>query len=101
MPPGPYNPGYYAADNAARFGSTKVAEVLIANGADIEAKDKWNYQPIHWAAYHDRPEIIELLIANGADVNTKTSLGETPLELAMPRKNTAAIEVLKKHGAKK
>lgn len=91
---------FTALHYAARFGTTKVAGVLIAHGADIKAKDKWDYQPIHWAAYHDRPEIIELLIAKGADVNAKTSLGQTPLELATPRKNTTAIEVLRKHGAK-
>jgi len=91
---------FTALHYAARFGRKNVAEVLIANGADITAKDKWGYQPIHWAAYHDRPEVIELLIANGADINARTSLGQTPLELAMPRKNTAAIEVLKKHGVK-
>ena len=90
---------FTALHYAARFGNTEVAEVLIANGADIIAKDKWDYQPIHWAAYHDRPEIIELLIANGADVNAKTSLGESPIHLAIPRRNTAAIEMLRKHGA--
>jgi ankyrin repeat protein len=63
-------------------------------------EDKWDYQPIHWAAYHDRPDIVELLIAKGADVNAKTSLGQTPLQLAKPRRNTATIEVLRKHGAK-
>jgi len=91
---------FTALHYAARFGTAKVAEVLIAHGADIKAKDKWSYQPIHWAAYHDQPEIIELLIAKGSDVNVKTSLGQTPLELAKPRRNTASIEVLLKHGAR-
>ena len=90
---------FTALHYTARFGNIKVAEVLIAHGADIRAKDKWDYEPIHWAAYHDRPEIIELLIAHGADVNAITSLGQTPIQLAIPRRNTAAIEVLKKNGA--
>jgi putative CocE/NonD family hydrolase len=92
--------GFTALHYAARFGQKQVAEVLIANGADVRAKDKWGYQPLHWAAYHDRPEIIELLISKGADVNAKTSLDQTPIELAIPRRNTAVIEVLRKHGAK-
>ena len=91
--------GFTALHYAARFGKKKSTEALIAQGADISARDKWEYQPIHWAAYHDRPEIIELLISKGADINAKTSLGETPLELAISRRNTAAIEVLRKHGA--
>jgi len=89
--------GFTALHYAARFGKRKSAEALIAHGADIAAKDKWDYQPIHWAAYHDRPEIIELLIAKGADVNAKTSLSQTPLELAIPRRNTKTIEVLSKY----
>jgi ankyrin repeat protein len=91
---------FTALHYAARFGQKEIAELLIQKGADIEAKDKWDYQPIHWAAYHNRPDVIELLIAKGADVNAKTSLDQTPLQLAEPRRNTAAIEVLRKHGAK-
>jgi putative CocE/NonD family hydrolase len=91
---------FTALHYAARFGRKNVAEVLIANGANIKAKDKWAYQPIHWAAYHDRADVVELLISKGADVNAKTSLGQTPLQLAKPRRNTAVIEVLRKHGAK-
>ncbi|MFC1793218.1 CocE/NonD family hydrolase [Planctomycetota bacterium] len=91
---------FTALHYAARFGCKDVAEVLIANGANIKAKDKWDYQPIHWAAYHDRVDVVELLISKGADVNAKTSLGQTPLQLAKPRRNTVAIEVLHKHGAK-
>jgi cytohesin len=91
---------FTALHYAARFGNKNVAEVLIAHGADINAKDKWDYQPIHWAAYHDRADVVELLISKGADVNAKTSLDKTPLQLAKPRRNTAAIEVLRKHGAR-
>ena len=92
--------GFTALHYSARFGKRSSAEALIAHGADIAAKDKWDYQPIHWAAYHDRPDIVELLIAKGADVNAKTSLGQTPLDLAIPRRNTASIKMLRKHGAK-
>jgi len=89
--------GFTALHYAARSGHKDFAEVLIAHGADIKAKDKWDYQPIHWAAYHDRADIVELLIAKGADVNARTSLDQTPLQLAVPRRNTAAIEVLRKY----
>jgi len=82
---------------AARFGREDVADVLIARGANINAKDKWDFQPIHWAAYHDRADVIELLLSKGADINAKTSLGQTPLQLAQERRNTKTIEVLHKH----
>jgi ankyrin repeat protein len=91
---------FTALHYAARFGNKGVAEVLIANGADIKAKDKWDYQPIHWAAYHDRSDIVGLLLSKGADINAKTSLGQTPLQLALERRNTKTVELLHKHGAK-
>jgi len=49
---------------------TANSSLNIANGADINAKDKWDYQPIYWAAHHDRADVVELLIDNCADVNT-------------------------------
>jgi putative CocE/NonD family hydrolase len=91
---------FTALHYAVRFGHKNVTEVLIANGADIKAKDKWGYQPIHWAAHHDRPDVVELLISKGADINAKTSLGQTPLQLAQERRNTKTVELLRKHGAK-
>jgi len=67
---------------AARFGQSQVAELLIAEGADVNAKNVVGQTPLHWAAMAGHKEIIELLIAAGADVNAKTKRGDTPLDLA-------------------
>ena len=67
---------------AARFGQSQVAELLIAEGADVNAKNVVGQTPLHLAAGASHKEIIELLIAEGAEVNAKTKRGETPLDLA-------------------
>jgi len=67
---------------AARFGQSQVAELLIAEGADVNAKNVVGQTPLHCAAMAGHKEIIELLIAAGADVNAKTKRGDTPLDLA-------------------
>ena len=67
---------------AARFGQSQVAELLIAEGADVNAKNVVGQTPLHLAAGASHKEIIELLIAAGAEVNAKTKRGETPLDLA-------------------
>lgn len=54
--------GFTALHYAARFGWRRAATALIKNGADIQVKDRWGYQPIHWAAYHDRPGVVRLLM---------------------------------------
>ena len=84
---------------AAWHGQKEVAELLIAKGADVNAKfDKISGgTPLHIAADKGHKEIAELLIAAGADVNAKDKGGESPLDWA-DDKETA--DLLRKHGGK-
>src|ERR1035437_47685 len=54
---------------AAERGRRAVAEVLIANGADVNAQDKDGYSPLHWAARRSKFETMTFLLDSGADVN--------------------------------
>ena len=67
---------------AAGEGHKEIVELLIAEGADVHAKDKWGFTPLHKAALCGHKEVAELLIAKGADVNAKHDLGGTPLHAA-------------------
>jgi ankyrin repeat protein len=64
-----------------------VAEVLIAHGADVNARNKYGWTPLHSAWNKD---VAELLIAHGADVNARDKDGLTPLHRAL----SAVVEVL-------
>jgi ankyrin repeat protein len=47
------------------FGQTEIAELLITNGADVNARDNVGKTPIDWAIEYDETEIADLLRKHG------------------------------------
>ena len=90
-----WTPLHYAA------GSQKeIAELLIDEGADMNARTQEGWAPLHWAVGNGYKENIELLIAKGADVNAKTKRGETPLDWVEEEKHKEIVDLLRNHGGK-
>jgi len=90
--------GLSVLDLAAGEGHKEIAELLIAEGADVNTKPgDEETTPLHLAAMNGHTEVAELLIAKGADVNAKDTQSKTPLDWA---KKTKIEELLRKHGGK-
>ena len=85
--------------NAARKGHKEIAELLIAKGANLDAKDKDGTTPLHITTLFGHKEIAELLIAKGADLDAQSKRGQTPLDMAIT--NPAIADLLRKHGGKR
>lgn len=73
--------------DAAYGGRKEVADFLLANKAEVDAKDIIVQTPLHWAVEHSdgRPSYkatAESLLANKAEVNARDALGRTPLHYA-------------------
>ena len=87
--------------SAASEGHNETAELLIAKGLDVNAKNDGGETPLHSAG---NKEVAELLIEKGADVNAKDVDGDTPLDWAThpsnPNASAETADLLRKHGAK-
>ena len=54
---------------AAAHDARRAAAVLIARGADVDAREtRWDASPLGYAAHHGRPAMIDLLSASSHDV---------------------------------
>ena len=93
---------------AAAGGQNEIVELLIAEGADVNATDGDGDTPLHLAGNTTTStEIAELLISKGADVNAMNLSppgrrigGMTPLDMATLGNRTEIATLLRKHGGK-
>jgi ankyrin repeat protein len=79
---------------AAGQGHKDVAELLLANKANVSAKEEHGATPLHLAAFEDHGDVAELLLANKADVNAKEEHGATPLIYAAAKGHKDVAELL-------
>ena len=83
---------------AAYLGHKEIVELLVENGAEVNAKGLADWTPLHLAAHNNNEQIVQLLIAKGAEMNPYTSpgFGGTPLDVA----DGKTADLLRKHGGK-
>ena len=88
-----------ALHNAARDGDVEQVKSLIADGEDVNKRDRNLGWPLHQAALNNHVEIAEILLDAGADVNVKHRIFGTPLLAASQRGSAGVATVLLAHGA--
>jgi tetratricopeptide (TPR) repeat protein len=59
-----------------------VAALLIANGANVNARDVHQKTPLHWAATTGSLRTAKVLVEHGGDIGLRDSDGNTPIQLA-------------------
>jgi hypothetical protein len=82
---------------------TEAAKYLIESGADLKAKDKYEYDALIYAVVYRQIDIMKILISKGADVDSRDINGNiplyTPLYHAIEEGFTEGVKVLVKNGA--
>ena len=88
---------------ATEAGDIVQMQALLAQGAEINARNAHGWTPLHVAAAGGDPAVIALLLQHGADVHAQSHIGTTPLDNATTRggRSKAVIDLLLAHGARR
>ena len=60
-----------------------MAELLLKNGANIEAEGKMEETPLMKAVDKRNAEMVQLLISKGANLQTRNYYSQTPFDVAV------------------
>ena len=84
---------------AAELGHLAVVQVLIANGAQIDAhKYRTLGTALHCASWNGHLQVVEVLLNSGADPNQVSFDNRTPLHYAAGNQHADVCELLIRRG---
>jgi ankyrin repeat protein len=87
--------GDTALHSAAQWGHRGIAESLLANGADVNAANRWGQTPLHYAVVFRHAEVVKALLNAGANPDAKMPDGSTAHDLASKVEDTELAEMLR------
>jgi RNA polymerase sigma-70 factor (ECF subfamily) len=86
---------------ACRNGELAIAQLLLANGADINAKGYFGATGLHWAAHNGHGDVVRWLLDRGADPNGRDSkFHATPAGWATENEHRELAKLIVESGAK-
>lgn len=85
---------------AASEGRSDVVRYLLAEGADVNAREKLGDTALMEATYYGHLALVKQLLLSGAEVNALGNRG-TPLDIAIDKTNADVVDLLKHYGGKR
>jgi ankyrin repeat protein len=77
--------------SAAANDHKDIVDYLLANKADVSAKNILGQTPLFGASEYGNKDVVEVLLANKADANARDINGETPLHWARTKEVAALL----------
>lgn len=84
---------------AAMMGRMEAVLLLLARGAESDARNTINQSPLLYAAYNGYAAIVDTLIAHGAPFEYRDARGYSPIHFAARQGQKAVVELLVSKGA--
>ena len=84
---------------AASGNRLEIAQFLVAQKANVNARDNLGMTPLHWAAYKGHRDMVALLLKHHAEINAADINGLTALHLATAYGHDDIINLLLDSGA--
>jgi ankyrin repeat protein len=91
-----HTPLYYAVNTMRK----DMVELLLAKGANVNAKENYGWTPLCYAAGRCNKVMVEVLLANKADPEAENNDGQTPLHNAAQIGCKEVVELLLANKAK-
>ena len=80
---------------ASKNGNLQIVEILLQNGADVNAKQSNGKTALIWATENGWNEIVKILLQYNASVNEKVAISnETALYFAVYKCSSEIVELL-------
>lgn len=97
-----FNLGFHSGGSfliqVAKHGHIPIAQLLIDNGAEVNAKGH-GYTAVHMAVQNNHPEMLDFLLGQGAQVDGENKITVTPLTQAAGKGHVGMVTSLLLHGA--
>ena len=71
-----------------------MVKTLLANGAEVNAKDRYNQTALMCASLKGHKDVAKLLLECGADVGVRTKKGFSALSIATERGHSAVVDLI-------
>ena len=78
----------------------KMAELLVARGADVRIEQAEGFTALHEAAQIGSETVVKLLLDAGANPSARAKDGRTPLGIARKERHEAVARLLESRGAR-